>query len=91
MNVTEQDPLTGANIVLGFGVLNASTTSGSMEFGVISRGVIEIHTDSGAVELTVSNSFAVRTQLIGPTVTYCRQCLASGFVAHARWLWSLTY
>eukprot|EP01043_Picozoa_sp_COSAG02_P031143 COSAG02_NODE_2019_length_10091_cov_13.354283_4_plen_70_part_00 len=66
MNVTEQDPLTGVNVVLGFGVLNASTTSGSMEFGVISRGLIEITTDTGDVQLTVSNSFAVSTHEAPP-------------------------
>lgn len=59
MNVTRVDELTGADIVLGFGVLNASSTTGSMEFGVVSRGVIELRTDTGSVELTVSNSFAV--------------------------------
>ena len=59
MNVTEQDPLTGEERVLSFGILNASTSTGEMEVGVVSRGVIEIHTVSGSVQLTVSNSFSV--------------------------------
>ena len=44
--------------------------AGKMEFGVTSRGVIEIHTETGDVELTVSNSFAVCTRKT-PTLADC--------------------
>lgn len=37
-----------------------------MEVGIISRGVIEIHTTSGAVQLTVSNSFSGTYELVCP-------------------------
>jgi hypothetical protein len=69
MNVTEQDPLTGEERVLSFGILNASTSTGEMEVGVVSRGVIEIHTVSGSVQLTVSNSFSVSPSQTKPNQT----------------------
>ena len=66
MNITEQDPLTGEHLVLGFGTFNATSDTGNMEVGITTRGIVEIRTGSGSVDLTVANSFAGQYELVCP-------------------------